>query len=85
MRAEAEKQQQAAQIALQEMVKNLRFVSPEQRQQIITSGIFAVVAKDPSMLAGLMKQFSDKSEPGAGATTRPSSTTRPARPNVVPK
>ncbi|MBC8105292.1 MAG: protein kinase, partial [Anaerolineae bacterium] len=77
LRDEAQKQQQAANIALQEMVKNLRFVSPEQRQQIITSGVFAVIAKDPSMLAGLMKQLSEKPDPSAGAAPSRPATTRP--------
>ena len=65
------------------MIKNLRFtdLTADQKQQLLTSGVLAVVAKDPSMIAGLMRQFRE----GDGSTTRPTrATTQPARPNTMP-
>jgi hypothetical protein len=67
LREEAEKQREAATIAMNEMIKNLRFtdLTPQQRQQLLTSGVLAVVAKDPSMLTGLMRQLQERGEPPA--------------------
>jgi hypothetical protein len=66
---------------MNEMIKNLRFtdLTPEQKQQLLTSGVLAVVAKDPSMIAGLMRQFRE-GDGGAATTTRP---TRPTRQNAT--
>ncbi|CAN5591358.1 hypothetical protein BH09PLA1_BH09PLA1_11070 [soil metagenome] len=77
LRAEAEKKSEAATIALNEMIQRLRFtnITPEERQQLITSGVFAVLAKDPSMMAGLFRQLSEKPDGapsrGAGPASRP--------------
>jgi eukaryotic-like serine/threonine-protein kinase len=86
LRDEAEKQRQAATIAMNEMINNLRLtnLTAEQRQQLITSGMFAVIAKDPSMMAGLLKQLAEKPDAGAGATAAASRpTTRPARSSTI--
>jgi hypothetical protein len=73
-RIEAEKAEKAAMAAVAEMAANINFanLTPDQRQQILTSGVLAVISKDPSYVASIVRQMSaGRSESSKGPTSRP--------------